>query len=140
MQEIDNLDDGYIPDRHLLPYGTSTSDAPIRLIDRAKEIETANQQIQAHVSGKLDLILKQIRILQEEAKQIMEDALVNSELHQVKCNFEKKIGQTLHLYQRDSGEKYFSLISPVEWGNPPHPFLGSFILKPDQSFEKIDPR
>jgi hypothetical protein len=137
MQEIDNIDDGYIPDRHLLPYGTSASDAPIRLIDRAKEIETATQQIQAHVNGKLDVILKQIRILQEEAKKIMEDAVVNSELHQVKCNFEKKIGQILHLYQRDSGEKYFSLISPAEWGKPPHRFLGSFQLKPDQSFEKI---
>lgn len=133
----ENLDDGYIPDRHLLPYGTSTGDAPIRLIDRAREIESANLQLQAHVNGKLDLILSQIRVLQEEAKKILEEGILNSELHQVKCNFEKKIGQLLHLYQKKSGEKYFSLIAPEEWPDPPHDFLGTFCLNADQSFQKI---
>jgi Protein of unknown function (DUF2452). len=45
----------------------------------------------------------------------------------------------LHLYERPTGEKYFSLLSPEEWGTPPHKFLGSYKLNVDMSFERIDP-
>jgi hypothetical protein len=133
----EDLDDGIIPNRHLLPYGTSTGDAPIRLVDRAKEIEMADMSIQAVAGGKMELILKQIRQLQSEAKLVLEEAQKSAELHRIKCNFEKKIGQTLHLYQKSTGEKYFSMLSPEEWGNPPHLFIGSYLLKADQTFEEI---
>jgi len=133
MEEKENLESS----RHLLPYGTSLSDAPIRLVDRAKEIELAHTALQTFANGKLELILKQIRQLQEEAKLILEETQMSIELHSVKCNFEKKVGNIFHLYEKENGEKYFSLLSPQEWGTPPHKFLGSYLLRADQIFEKV---
>lgn len=124
--------------RHLLPYGTQLGDAPIRLVDRAREIEKAHISIQNFANSKLELILKQIQYLQNEARQILEEAQISAELHKVQCNFEKKVGMTLHLYEKPNLEKYFSLLSPEEWGNPPHKFLGTFKLKADYTFEKVN--
>lgn len=123
--------------RHLLPYGTHVGDVPIRLVDRAKEIETAHLSIQNFTNAKLELILKQIQNLQQQAKQILEEAHISAELHKIPCNFEKKVGMILHLYERPNLEKYFSLLSPEEWIKPPHKFLGSFQLKADYTFEKL---
>lgn len=137
MENKEELDEGIIENRHLLPYGTSVSDVPIRLVDRAKEIESAHASLQTVANGKMELILKQIRQLQEEAKLILEEAQWSAGLHLVKCNFEKKIGQTLHLYEKEDSTKYFSLLSPEEWGKPPHRFLGSYLLRADQTFQRI---
>lgn len=125
--------------RRSLTYGTSRLDPAIRLVDRAKEIELAHESIQSHTNTKLELILKQIRHLQEEAENIIEQAGLDAELHKVKCNFEKKVEQPYHLYIRPDESKYFSFVSPKEWGgNPPHEYLGSYIMKGDRSFQKID--
>ncbi len=134
MEDKENLESK----KHLLPYGTSVSDVPIRLVDRAREIELAHTALQTLANGKLELILKQIRQLQEEAKLILEETQISAELHSIKCNFEKKIGNIFHLYQKENGEKYFSLLSPEEWGIPPHKFLGSYLLRADQTFQKVN--
>ncbi|WCL49852.1 DUF2452 domain-containing protein [Leptospira sp. GIMC2001] len=128
-----------IDDRRILTYGTSRLAPAIRLVDRAREIELAHESIQSHTSGKLELILKQIRNLQEEAKRIVDQAATDAELHQVKCNFEKQVNQPIHLYVKADQMKYFSFVSPEEWGgNPPHSYLGSYIMRGDRSFERID--
>jgi hypothetical protein len=122
-----------------LTYGTSRLAPAIRLVDRAKEIELAHESIQSHTNAKLELILKQIRHLQMEAQGIIENAALDAELHSIPCNFEKKVDQPYHLYLRPEGKKYFSFLSPTDWGgNPPHEFLGSFVMKSDRSFQKLD--
>lgn len=128
-----------IDNRRSLAFGTSTLDPAIRLVDRAKEIELAHESIQSHTNTKLELILKQIRNLQKEAEHVIEQAEVDSELHSIKCNFEKQVEQPYHLYAKQDGNKYFSFVSPEEWGNnPPHEFLGTYIMKGDRSFKRID--
>ncbi|XP_075995964.1 uncharacterized protein C1orf50 homolog [Genypterus blacodes] len=48
------------------------------------------------------------------------------------------------LYQRPSGQKYFSIISPQEWGpSCPHQFVGAHKLQHDMSWsplEEVDKR
>lgn len=127
-----------IDKKHLLPFGSRTLDPAIRIVDRALEIETASEFIKSGVKGKLDLILKQIQNLQEEARRVLEQAQMDEDLHRITCNFEKKVGDSLHLYQKEDGTKYFSILSPSEWGNPPHTFLGSYRLEGDRSFTPLD--
>lgn len=116
----------------------SRSDPAITLVDRAKEIETAEASIQTQVHGKLDLIVKQIRQLKEEAKRIMQEAEEDLELHRVRCGFEKKVGQSVYLYQKPGGERYFSMLSPEDWnGAPPSEYLGRYRVKPDMGFERV---
>ena len=56
-------------------------------------------------------------------------------LHRARCNFQKRVGHTYHLYERPDGSSYFSMLHPDDWnGRAPHPFVGSFRLEPDMSW------
>lgn len=123
---------------HSLAYGTSRLAPAIRLVDRAREIELAEESVQLHVHGKLEVIAKQIRNLKEEAERLLALAQRDIELHKAKCNFEKKPGQWIYLYQGKEGQ-YFSLLSPEDWGGkPPHLHLGSYQMLADRSFQSKD--
>ncbi len=126
-----------VENKAFLEYPVRKLDPPISLVDRAKEIEKAEEWIKIGVNQKLDIILKQIKILQEQAKEILEKAEEDAYLHRIQCNFEKKPGMVLHLYRKNTGEEYFSLLSPEEWGNPPHHYIASYRLNVDMSFEKL---
>ncbi|MFO0660974.1 MAG: DUF2452 domain-containing protein [Polyangiaceae bacterium] len=44
-------------------------------------------------------------------------------------------GAIYHLYKRDNGTHYFSMLSPEEWGaRCPHTFAGSYRLEVDMSW------
>jgi hypothetical protein len=43
---------------------------------------------------------------------VLEDAKKDADLHHAACNLVKKPGNLYFLYQRPSGQKYFSIISP----------------------------
>ncbi len=134
-----NKNEAVVEDKRSLAFPTRTLDPAYTLVDRAKEIEQAEQSIESHVHGKLDVIVDQIRSLKEQAREIMEQAQRDVQLHQVKCNFEKMIGQPIHLYEKEDGALYFSLLSPADWkGNPPNRFRGSYALQADRSFEVIE--
>ena len=133
-----NKNEPIIPDKHLMAHPTRTMDPPFSLVDRAREIEQAQESVQSHVNGKLDIIVEQIRVLQAQAREILSQAERDLELHRIKCNFEKLVGQPIHLYQKENGEKYFSLLSPADWGNrPPNTHQGSYRLNADRSFEEL---
>lgn len=132
-----NKKEAEVENKAFLPYPVRTLDPKITLIDRAKEIEQADLWIKTGVNQKLDMILKQIRFLQEQAKEILKKAEEDAYLHRVTCHFEKKPGMILHLYEKNNGEKYFSILSPEEWGKPPHKYIASYLLKEDMSFEKL---
>uniref|UniRef100_A0A3B5Q2W8 DUF2452 domain-containing protein n=1 Tax=Xiphophorus maculatus TaxID=8083 RepID=A0A3B5Q2W8_XIPMA len=95
--------------------------------------------VKANACNKLTVIADQIRYLQEQAKKVLEEAKRDADLHHAACNIVKKPGNMYYLYQRPSGQKYFSIISPKEWGpSCPHPFLGAFKLQPDMSWTPVD--
>ena len=43
---------------------------------------------------------------------MLEDARRDADLHHVACNIVKKPGNIYYLYKRESGQQYFSIISP----------------------------
>jgi hypothetical protein len=122
----------------------SRMSAPHDLVDVAREIQNADAMLTAVVSGKLEAIARQIRALQLEAQRALEQARSHAELHRATCNFKKRPGQIYHLYRRENGETYFSLLSPQDWADqPPHACQGSYRLEADMRFtpiEQIDER
>lgn len=44
--------------------------------------------------------------------QVLQEAKRDAMLHHAACNLVKKPGQVYYLYERPSGQKYFSLLSP----------------------------
>uniref|UniRef100_G1N4S6 Uncharacterized protein n=1 Tax=Meleagris gallopavo TaxID=9103 RepID=G1N4S6_MELGA len=102
-----------------------------------------NEFVRANACNKLTVIAEQIRCLQEQARKVLEDANRDADLHHVACNLVKKPGNIYYLYRRESGQKYFSILSPKEWGTSPHEFLGAYKLQHDMSwtpFEDIERR
>ena len=135
------MDDGFKHDgpAHSSPYPVSRLGARMDLVDVAREIERADRMIGSVSSGKLGVIAKQIRALQDEAQAILERARRDLSLHHAECAFIKRPGATYHLYERPTGALYFSMLSPAEWNDaPPHPFRGSFRLELDQSWSPVE--
>ena len=70
-----------------------------------------------------------------QARDILEVAKRDRQLHHAACNFKKVPGTTYHLYERPDETAYFSMLSPSEWGTAcPHKFLGSYRLEHDMSW------
>jgi Protein of unknown function (DUF2452) len=120
------------------PYPLSRLSAPHDLVDMAREIKAADDMLGALVGAQLESIARQIRALQAEAAQALRSACRDAELHRARCAFKKVPGQVYHLYERANGERYFSRLSPEEWGTPPHSYEGSFRLEADLRFTPLD--
>lgn len=116
------------------PYGLSRLAPEMSLVDVAKEIGEADAMIAQTTSSKLKLIAAQIRQLQASAREILDGAKRDLDLHRAQCSFTRRVGQTYHLYERSDGTLYWSMLSVSEWGTPPHPHRGSFRLEADQSW------
>lgn len=52
----------------------------------------------------------------QQAEEVLLEAERDSDLHNVPCNFQKIPGSVYHLYRRPDGSRFFSIISPIEWG------------------------
>ncbi len=120
------------------PYPVSRLAPPHSLVEAARQIEKADAMMGAVVSNQLQVIVDQIRRLQDHAKSILERAAFDAKLHRAAAAFEKRVGKTYHLYDRGDDEPYFSMLSPEEWGEPPHSYLGSYRLEPDMSWTPLD--
>ncbi|XP_032405339.1 uncharacterized protein C1orf50 homolog [Xiphophorus hellerii] len=78
----------------------------------AEQVQKGDDFVKANACNKLTVIADQIRYLQEQAKKVLEEAKRDADLHHAACNIVKKPGNMYYLYQRPSGQKYFSIISP----------------------------
>ena len=120
------------------PYPVTRLSPSFELVDLAKEIAQADDMLSIQTSGKLQLLAKQIRTLQEEARKLLEETTRNQQLHKAACSFKKKVGKTYHLYRRDDNTLVFSMIAPEEWGSSvPHDYAGSFRLENDMSWTEV---
>jgi len=121
------------------PYPVSRMAPSFDLVNLAEEISQADATLAAHASGKLRLIAKQIKALQDEARLVLEQTQRDQLLHRAQCNFKRQTGKIYHLYQKANGASYFSMLAPAEWGNkPPHTFLGSYQLQMDMSWKPVE--
>ncbi|XP_053433224.1 uncharacterized protein C1orf50 homolog [Nycticebus coucang] len=117
------------------PYHTHRAGDPLDLVVLAEQVQKADEFIRANATNKLTVIAEQIQHLQEQARKVLEDARRDADLHHVACNMVKKPGNIYYLYKRESGQQYFSLISPKEWGTRcPHDFCGAYKLQHDLSW------
>jgi hypothetical protein len=125
--------------RHSSPYPLSRLAPPMDLVDLAKEIEQADLMLAGKVNAQLAIIADQIRTLRDEARRILREAQKDKDLHRAHCSFQKRSGQTYHLYEKANGTLYFSLLTPADWQNkPPHSFCGSFKLEADYSWTLME--
>jgi len=119
----------------------SVSD-PQDLVNLAKQIETCDAFIRANVSNRLQVIVNQVNFLRSEAQRILLKARRDDELNHSACNLVRRAGQIYYYYERQSGQKYLSIMHPQDWLSTvkntgcPHRFLGAYKLEYDNSWTR----
>ncbi|WPL18615.1 hypothetical protein Thiowin_03695 [Thiorhodovibrio winogradskyi] len=107
--------------------------------DPRDQLGRVEAMLGARTSAKLELIADQIRHLQDSARAILQEAKQEQELHQAVCAFERKPGNAYHLYCKQDGTRFWSMLSPNDWrGQSPYPFIGSYRLEADYSWTRLD--
>lgn len=124
---------------HTSAYPVSRLAPAFDLVDLAKEIALADEMLANRAGAQLQVIAEQVRLLQQQAQSILQQTQRDQQLHRAKCNFQKKPGQSYHLYRDNGGQFILSLLSPDDWrGHPPNAFQGSFRLESDRSWTPLE--
>ncbi len=115
-------------DAALKPYATNVGAPVITITDtiawKNRSINKINHKVAAkylELKAEYDKMLKEIEY--------------NKLIFQAKFNFEPIIGEAYHLYKRENGSSFLSIIAPGECN---FVWLGSFYLNVDQIWEKIE--
>lgn len=115
-------------DAAIKPYGTNVGAPSIISTDttawKNRSINKVNHKIQAKYLE-----------LKAEYEKMMKEYEYNKLIFGAKFSFEPVIGETYHLYQRENGEYFLSMIAPHECN---FNSIGSFYLNVDQVWVKID--
>lgn len=91
------------------------------------------------LEGKLKIISDQIKSLQKLGEELIMETQTNIELHNIPCSIAKKSGDIFHLYRREDGTQFLSIISPPEWnGMFTLTYEGTFKLEQDMSWIRVD--
>lgn len=115
-------------DAALKPYATSVGAPVIRTTDtlawKNRSINKINHKVKT----------KYLEI-KEQYEKLMQEYEYNQLIFNAKFSFEPIIGETYHLYKRDNGEAFLSLIAPHQCN---FEFLGSFYLNAEQIWQKVE--
>lgn len=121
------------------PYPVSRLAPNMELVQIAEQIAESGVVLNTRVNAKMQVIAKQIRMLQDEARKVLEEAQQDMQLHQAACNFKRQPGKIYHLYRKSDGSLYFSMLSPADWrGAMPHEYAGSYRLENDMGWTPVE--
>jgi hypothetical protein len=71
----------------------------------------------------------------KEYEKLMSEIQMNERLYTASHNFEPISGETYHLYKKESGQEFLSLISPGQWAK--FDFIGSYKFLSDGRWEVV---
>ncbi|MCU7809182.1 MAG: DUF2452 domain-containing protein [Candidatus Thiodiazotropha sp. (ex Semelilucina semeliformis)] len=80
------------------PYPVSRLAPAFGLVDLAREIAEADEMLANRAGAQLQVIAQQVKQLQAQAREILQQTQRDQQLHRARCNFQKKPGQVYHLY------------------------------------------
>lgn len=121
---------------HSLPYAHHVGGVVIKPIDKGRVKGQAVEAMYAQTEKQLEQIRAQIELLAQQARNIQQRVAISEKIYLAEMNFRPLMGQTYHLYQRDSGEFLLSMIGPEEWGRvQPYTFLATVGLQADHTWE-----
>lgn len=111
---------------------------PQDLVALAHFVSESDNYTATSAHGKLKQISDQIKHLQAQALATLKKAKRDAQLNHASCNFKRRPGHTYHLYEKDDGVPFFSMLSPQEWGkNHPNTYLDSYRLEYDMSWTEL---
>jgi hypothetical protein len=110
------------------PHQTTKMSDPMDIVELARQVQKvssfefifriqnllsqADDFVRGTAINKLSIIVDQIRYLQRQARKVLEESHRDNLLHHAACNFKKVPGKVYYLYERSSGQRYFSMLAP----------------------------
>ncbi|AWX46300.1 hypothetical protein HME9304_03333 [Flagellimonas maritima] len=114
-------------DAALKPYATNIGAPSIKATDsiawKNRSINKLNHKVQTKFLE-----------LKTEYEKMLQEFEYNKLIFEAKFSFEPIVGEIYHLYQRENGESFLSLIAPEQCN---FDALGSFYLNADQIWQKV---
>jgi hypothetical protein len=120
--EEKKLPDSYVVNRRLKTYPTEIGSLNFKVDDIELFKINKTSKLKNFYNQKFEEIKK-------EYISLMNDIEVNERLYKCKYSFEPIVGQTYHLYLKDDGTEFLSIISPEEWKNKS--LIGSYLYDSD---------
>lgn len=111
----------------LLPYGSNVG-AP------AIKVENINSWKSTNVHKVNKIYQDKFKELRDEYNEMMEEFFWNDLIYSSEFNFEPVVGETYHLYKKNDGKFFLSLIEPSQWKLK---FVGSFKFNNENKWIKI---
>lgn len=129
MSEKKKLPDYYVENRSTKEYPTEVGAPKFSPNDISIFKEEKTHNVKKYYTSKLSEIEK-------EYTKIVNEILTNERLYSAKCTIQPIPGDTYHLYKRENGEEFISIISPKEWNR--FEYIGEFKFLSDGRWEKVE--
>jgi hypothetical protein len=100
----------------LLPYAHTLSSGVIKPDDLGKIKSNALLAMEQQTDMQLRQLQEQIQLLYNQAQEIKSRTDISVWIYQADMGFNPLIGHTYHLYEKEDGRHFVSMVSPKEWG------------------------
>jgi len=100
----------------LLPYAHTLSSGVIKPDDLGKIKSNALMAMEQQTDMQLNQLQQQIQLLYNQAQAIKARTDISVWIYQADIGFDPLINHTYHLYEKDNGKHFLSMVSPREWG------------------------
>jgi hypothetical protein len=106
-----------------------------KMIHETNTTEEAIMSIKQNYSSyaRLELISRQMQMLQNEAKHILMHHEMNLDFKKLACSFKKVPGNYYYVYEKDSS-RFLSMIAPDDWHVMPGEFITTLLFDYDYNF------
>ncbi len=125
----------------VLPYASSVGSVAIRPTKEGVIKHQALTAMEEQTNMQLDQIRQQIELLARQAQEIRKRKELSMMIYNAKLNFRPIIGQIYHLYEKNDGSHFISLVSPKEWGGngngPFKAFVSTVKLLADHTWMEV---
>ena len=124
----DKKPDYYVENRWKKEYPTELGSFNFSPINTSTFMVESTSKVKKYYTSKLSEIEK-------EYNRVVNEILINERLYSAKCSIEPIPGHSYHLYERNNGEEFISIIGPNEW-NFKH--IGEYKFLSDGRWEKVE--
>lgn len=100
----------------LLPYAHTLSSGVIKPDDMGKVKSNALLAMEQQTDMQLRQIQEQIELLYKQAQDIKSRTDISVWIYQAQMGFNPLVGHVYHLYEKEDGNHFLSMVSPTEWG------------------------
>jgi len=128
MSEKKKLPDSYVENRSTKEYPTEVGAPKFSPSDISIFKQEKTHNVKKYYTSKLSEIEK-------EYNKVVGEILINERLYSANCSIEPIPGHSYHLYERNNGEEFLSIIGPNEW-NFKH--VGEYKFLSDGRWEKVE--